>query len=349
MVRSARKAVAALTFDGNSYSEMFYPSLAARGWKVLAAESSGRWLLRHAAQLSHCHLQWPSFHYYRPGEPFSKRVFWLSRFIVLLILLRLRGVRIVWTAHNLYPHDGGKAVLSHRIARRTVVRLSSAIFVHGPTAEKILHAEFPASCGKTHRIPHGHWVGFYPDQISGDAARRKLGIRDGEFVYLFVGICKEYKNLELLIDAFQKLPLAASRLVIAGSFQSDAYFRRIRSLVEPLGDRVILHPAFIPSAELQVFLRAADVVVLPYKEILTSGTAMLAMSFGKPVIAPSKGALLDLVNPEVGILLSTDCDRGLVTAMSKAASQPFDSQRIVSHARSFTWERAAEVFDTALA
>lgn len=348
MKRSDRKVVAALTFDGNSYSDLLYPSLAARGWTVVPADLSGRWILRHAAQLSHCHVQWPSFHYYRPGARLSKRLLWLGRFIVLLILLRLRGVRIVWTAHNLYPHDGGREVLEHRIARRVVVRLSSAIFVHGPTAEKIVHEEFPASRGKTHQTSHGHWIGFYPDEISGESARRRLGLREGEFVYLFVGTCKEYKNLELLIDAFGSLPRTASRLVIAGSFQSDAYLRKIRELAEPFGERILLHPEFIPSAELQVFLRAADAVVLPYKEILTSGTAVLAMSFGKPVIAPAQGALLDLVNPAVGILFSSDSERSLANAMLEATSRRFDSQRILSHARSFSWEHAAESFDAVL-
>ena len=42
-------------------------------------------------------------------------------------------------------------------------------------------------------------------------------------------------------------------------------------------------------------MNASDVVVLPFRDILTSDSAILAMSFGKPVITPAIGCTLDIL------------------------------------------------------
>lgn len=75
---------------------------------------------------------------------------------------------------------------------------------------------------------------------------------------------------------------------------------------------------FIPDDELQVYMNAADVVVLPYRNILTSGAVILAMSFGKPVIAPAIGCMEDLLDNEGSFLYNPSEKDGLVKAMRKA-------------------------------
>ncbi|WP_242482112.1 glycosyltransferase, partial [Trichormus variabilis] len=55
-------------------------------------------------------------------------------------------------------------------------------------------------------------------------------------------------------------------------------------------------PGFVPSEKLQIYLNACDVVVFPYRDILTSGAVMLAMSFGRACIAPRKGCIAEVLD-----------------------------------------------------
>ena len=102
---------------------------------------------------------------------------------------------------------------------------------------------------------------------------------------------------------------------------------------------------FIPAEELQVYLNAADVVVLPYKDILTSGAAVLAMSFGKPVIAPKLGCVAELIEEGVGgFLYDPEDEDGLLNAMRKAITANLRAlgEYNLQKARELDWLRAAK-------
>ena len=134
-----------------------------------------------------------------------------------------------------------------------------------------------------------------------------------------------------------------SILVIAGKFSSATYQSAILAMAERLGPQnVLIRPGFVDYRDLQIFLNAADTVVLPYREILTSGAAMLAMSFGKPVIAPRLGALNDLVKEGCGILFDNDDPNGLSDALRAARSTRFSEDVIFDAAAAYKWEDAAQ-------
>jgi glycosyltransferase involved in cell wall biosynthesis len=327
---------------GISYNEPLYAAIERTGTPVREGVWSGSWLLREVRRGDLLHIHWPSFLYFDHRSR-RRSLVGLLRFVTLLGLLRARGARIVWTAHNLYPHDGGRALWVHRAARRYIVRLAEAVLVHGPTAARIVQKEFAIPARKIREIPHGNWIGYYPDTTTREAARRQLGIDDATYVYAFVGTCKPYKNLEGLLRAFVPNSSGA-RLLIAGHFQSRAYLEEIRRLIADLGaSSVQLEPRFIADAELQTFLRAADAVVIPYREILTSGSAMLALGFGRPVVVPRLGALVDLVDDSCGVLYDADDPRGLERALAEIRAATFAEERILERARRFRWEDSAEV------
>ncbi len=79
--------------------------------------------------------------------------------------------------------------------------------------------------------------------------------------------------------------------------------------------RISFHVKFIPDNEIQIFLNAANVVVLPFARILTSGTANLAMSFRRPIIVPKTGCLPELVAKDSGWLFEPDNSKFLAEAM----------------------------------
>jgi glycosyltransferase involved in cell wall biosynthesis len=159
-------------------------------------------------------------------------------------------------------------------------------------------------------------------------------------VYLFVGLCKRYKNLLELVTSFKRMPEDAL-LLIAGKFQEPEYFDELLRVVGTSTDRIRMMPQFIARDQLQVYLNASDAIVAPYEEVLTSGTAMLAISFGKPVIAPGKGYLNDSINSTCGVLYDAAEPDALLKAMIQARQMAFDSRTIIAHALTFDWDEIA--------
>jgi beta-1,4-mannosyltransferase len=327
---------------GDPYTACFNAALRARGIDVFEAAWSGSWLMPRVRRGDVLHLHWPSFLYTIPG---SRIATWLCllRFTVLMSLLRARGARIVWTAHNLYPHDNGHAPV-HRLGRRIVIWLASRVCVHGPAAAATVQREFRLPAARLVLIEHGHWIDFYPNAFPRELARQRLDIPRDAFVYLFVGLCKPYKNLEQLVRSHAALA-DPSRLWIVGRFQSADYRERVKQAVAADGSsQVTVLDAFVPDADLQLYLNACDVVALPYRETLTSGAAMLALSFGRPVIGPRLGSLPEVITDDCGVLYDPQAANGLVEAMREVQRRHFDPGRILDRARQFSWARSADSF-----
>lgn len=339
--------VAAYPKSGNQYTEALYPCLETMGYRVLDGDFSVRWWWAHRRVVDVSHFHWPSFLYYDPRAGVLSRWLAFARFAALLLLMRATGSRIVWTAHNLYPHDGGRSQAVHRAARALVTRLATTVFVHGKSAQQLVEAEFPAARGKTVQVPHGNLMGTYASSTTREAARRRLDIDDDRFVYLFFGQCKEYKNLELLADAMRHLN-DDSLLVVAGRFRSPAYQQKIEQAMAPLGNRVRMVTRHIEDDEVQHFLLAADCLVLPYRDVLTSGVAMLAMSFGRPVVAPRLGALADVITDVAGVLFQHTTAEAFTAAMREVRARRYDEQAILRHAATFDWRVNAEATAAAL-
>ena len=153
--------------------------------------------------------------------------------------------------------------------------------------------QFPQAQPKLALIQHGHWVDYYPHTQTKLQARRKLGICPQSYVFLFIGLCRIYKYIPGLIEAICKLPSNAL-LLIAGRFQRDDYQRKVLTMAK--SDKLIkTFPGYMPDQELQDYLSACDCLVLPYLEILTSGSAMVALSFGRPVVSVKMAFLKDIV------------------------------------------------------
>ncbi len=329
-----------LAFPKNkiSYNECFYQAIEAHGVEVLEGVFSGGWLVSNVRPGDWLHIHWPSFSYsVKQGK--TRLIVRFFRFIALFVLARLKGARVMWTAHNLLPHDRAAIPWLDVLGRQFIIRIASVVLVHGREAAAALIERFPIATEKITLIPHGHWIGYYPATVSRGEARTKLDIAESAFVYLFIGLCKPYKNLDGLVRAF-RAHAQGDILLIAGKFQDPAYHAEIVGLAGN-DSRIRIHAEFIPDAEMQTFLLACDVVVVPYREILTSGTAMLAMSFGRPVVSIDRGFLRDVITAETGLLFPPDDPQGLSRALVEAREVRYDSERILAHASQFSFEQAA--------
>src|SRR5262249_12216310 len=145
--RSRMPRVIAFPHRGIAYTECLYTALGRLDCEILEGEWSGRWLMSTVEPGDVIQIHWPSFLYYTPESNVStfKR---LLRLRAMLEMARWRGARIVWTAHNLYPHDAGNSHWAHRRAREFIVSVAEKIFVHGAHARTIVAKEFDVQDSK---------------------------------------------------------------------------------------------------------------------------------------------------------------------------------------------------------
>ena len=140
-------------------------------------------------------------------------------------------------------------------------------------------------------------------------ARKQLGLSaDGKYV-LFFGFIRDYKGLDLLIDAFGDLRLQdmGVRLLVAGEFYGDPqpYLNRIRSL--DISDIVILHNDYIPDNKVNLYFRACDIVAQPYKTATQSGVTQVAFHFECPMLVTNVGGLPEIVpDGKIGYVVNPD-------------------------------------------
>jgi beta-1,4-mannosyltransferase len=266
------------------------------------------------------------------------------RTLAELRLLRRAGVGLAWTAHDLFRHDRAEDP-RERAFMRALAGLSDALITHCRSAQETVAEalELPPRARRAMRvIPHGHYRGAYPDTLTREEARRRLRLPDDVRVIAFVGWVRPYKGVTELVSAFRGLPDPSARLVIAGRALDDAYAERVTSLAAP-DARVHVALGFVPDEELQVYLRAADVVAAPFQEILTSGSVLLAMSFGRAVIAPRRGCVVETVDERGAILYEPEDPDGLPVALRRALDADLEAMGAHNAARldEFSWARVA--------
>ncbi len=265
-------------------------------------------------------------------------------FVMRLVLLRAHRVPLVWTIHNLLPHESRHPKLDWLLTR-IVAGLSRGLIVHGESAQRQAVEMWGLKDESRFAvIPHGNYTGNYPNDVSRAAAREKLTLQDSEVVFLFLGAVRPYKGVLELIDAFQTLATDHTSLVIAGRPLNDDFAREIEIAGRGL-DNVRFHPGFVQDDEIQVYMNAADIVVLPYRHILSSGAALLAMSFGKPCVAPALGCLADVLDASGAFLYDPEGEAGLLENMRRAVEARDTLGRMGAHNREkvsqWTWEKAA--------
>lgn len=246
-------------------------------------------------------------------------------FLTQILLLRLLRVHIVWTAHNLTEHDPRHPRIELGV-KHLFVRCTDAVIVHCEDVQEQVIDAYRLPDGyrdRLHVIPHGHYCDVYGDDVSRTVARQKLGL-DDEFTFLFFGRVCAYKNVTGLIETFTDLEAPDARLVVAGNPENET----IRTRVEQAAardERVETTLEFIPEERVQYYMKAADVVVLPFSEILTSGSTILAMSFGNPVVVPDEGCVSAVVPDAGGFTYGDDGPGSLHSALSMTVTADLEA------------------------
>jgi len=274
--------------DANPFQKLLYEAMERYGTRV--AQFKTRRLIDDRWHIWHLH--WPEGSVLNSCSSFVA-AYRLAKFWCQLKMARWRGVKIVWTAHNLRPHELKHPALEKLFWFLFIRNIHGVICMTHSSQTALFAMHSRARRLSAFVIPHGHYRGVYPSQMSQAQARRALGIGYDERVIAFVGQIRPYKGVPELIRHFQSAELADTRLIVAGS-PVDKKLRDALTAAAAGLSNVTLYLRFIAAAELQKFFRAADVIVLPFTEILNSGSAILALSFDRPILVPAKGALVEL-------------------------------------------------------
>lgn len=325
--------------DTNPYGGLLCQALERRGIDVeYTIDFDERYLELNRGRVDVLHFNWPHFDYYHDDATIMDQR--MRAFVRRLELARELGYKVVWTAHNLYPHNRTHQEIDHA-CRLEICRLATAVIAHCEVAAAAVRLTFGRARG-LYVIPHGHFIGVYPNPFTRAQARSRLGVPPDAFAYGFFGSIQPYKGIEHLIESFDRLPQDYRWLLVSGGGQAD-YLDSIRRKVAGHPRIVLRTYPRAPTEDIALMMSAADVITLPFVATMTSGTLVLALSSGKPVVAPALGCLPTTVTPAAGILYNPDIHDALPDAMAAVARMDLAaaSRAALECARRNDWDEIA--------
>ena len=275
--------------------------------------------------------------------------------LAYLILLRLTGLPVAVTAHVVTAHE--RTRIQDAVHRR-IHRLSPLIIAHSEFDRTRLVEEFAIDPGRAIVIPHGEYGFFGHDAapVEPGAARRRLGLDAGDEVALFFGYIREYKGLDVLLDAWPAVAKArpGARLVVAGDPVRLDAARRDALIAAATRVGAVHRFGYVPFSEVAGYIAAADVLVLPYRHVSQSGVLYLALAHGLPVVATRVGALPEVLRDgESGLLVPPESPRALAEALVRLFGDGDLRRRLTAGGRAVAarhaWPAIAERTESALA
>lgn len=223
--------------------------------------------------------------------------------LLYVALLRRLSTVLVTTAHVVMPHE---PVRFQRSIYRRIHGSGDLIVAHSVFDRRRLLTEFGVAPERVCVIPHGEYSFFeHGAPVDRMTARQGLGLEPQHEVALFFGYIREYKGLDILLEAWPEVAQARpeARLVVAGDpIQLDP--ERCRELQQWAARLGVVHNfGYVPFSDVQRYFAAADVLIMPYRHISQSGVLYLALSLGLPVVATRVGALAELLDDGDNALL----------------------------------------------
>lgn len=315
--------------DGPPYQELLYREIAALGVRVYYEDGpttsqtlniflSPFVLARR--RLSGCrvlHIHWV----FQFSLPWAKRAYWARLamewwFNVYLWSARALGYSVIWTAHDLLPHESVFAN-DQRARRRLLKSASAVIALSDATASEL----GKLGARNVRVIPFATYATPYPVSLTRDEARASFGFTDGDLVIAMIGRLEPYKGADLLLRALQLLPATSRiKLLLAGTCSDQKYCDELSQLARESSSRVVVYFSWITDADLARYYQAADAAAFAFREITNSGSIFLAQSFGLPVVIPDLPNLRDI--PEDSAIRVAADPTALAETLSRIEQEP---------------------------
>jgi beta-1,4-mannosyltransferase len=343
--------------ESNPYFRLFYSALRAHGVEWVGRfEPTRRWLRAHADAFDVLHFHWPEWIIRSDPDwlraidespavwrltPLLRRVApWtrIREYCAFLDAARALGKGIVWTCHNVDPHEDANWPV--RAAFRALARAADLVICHDASASAECEALY-APRGRFVIMEHGNYDGVYPLARPKHEVRRELGLDRDAPLLVCVGQVRPYKAVDLACEAVAQLGGDVS-LLIAGHAPIASYARHVEELVARLPHAVFVD-RHLSDQEFADYVGASDAVLLPYRSITGSGSALAALSLGRAVVASDLPFFADLLrdHPNAGRIFASEDARAMGTAISGLLEvAPAERERAaLALAAQFDWAR----------
>ncbi|MEG0655972.1 MAG: glycosyltransferase family 4 protein [Mucinivorans sp.] len=243
--------------------------------------------------------------------------------------LRAKGIKVLAITDNIIPHE--RHFYDNICARYFLKATSAVLYMSkevGRELDEIFHYDRPSVFS-----PHPIYD-VYGQRVSRTQACLELGLDAGKQYVLFFGFIRDYKGLDLLLQAWQPTP--GRELIVAGEFYADR--EKFMPLIEE--KKVILHDIYIPEHRVKLYFSAASLVVQPYKTATQSGVTQIAYNFGVPMVVTNVGGLPEIVpDSRVGFVVDP-CAKAIEGAINRFFDQELETQfrkNIEQEKKRFDW------------
>lgn len=332
--------------EKNPYLDLFYNAL--RSYSIERSygfEFSPRWIWQQGRTTHAVHFHWAEWLWNGRYEAPAKS---LLKLIAFVLAARVRGVKVIWTVHNLENHEGGGRV--DQIARAVLARSANLSILHSEAAANIYEHRYRPR-GKVVVMPHGTYDGHYPEPRPRKTVLSDIGLEEGLPVLCCLGRLRDYKGLDLACEAFARIG-SGVQMVIAGAphegFDMAPLERHAKAY-----PKLALVARALDDQEFVDILSVADVALLPYRKITGSGALLAAWSQGCGVVASDLDYFREVIPNEsdAGRLFESGNVEELVAAIQEYLEVP--RQRRIEAARRmsrrYAWEHCVQSVGEVLA
>jgi beta-1,4-mannosyltransferase len=283
-----------ILLTSNPYNSLLISSLNNIGVPSKSCNSIHRvyWYVL-SGQVSALHFHWLD----RAGGNFSllpSKLLWQLAIILIIFLGRLIHIKTVWTVHNLEAHNRAtKSPIFYHLVSQSV----SSLIAHSPSAISLISTTYDVSPHKIHFIPHGLYPQAFEvhqtslDQITHNCQPLRL---------IYFGSISPYKGIDLLVLALEQISRLLGDLsphvTIIGRIDTSRYpelFQQLKNCAN-----VTIVSEFVEHTNLNCYISNADLIVLPFRDTLTSGSLIYALSSAKPVLIADISSLAYYLSPD---------------------------------------------------
>ena len=263
---------------------------------------------------------------------------------ILLIYIKLRGKKIIWTYHNKIPHESKYINLGKKVMK-ILYNYADIVVVHSEYAKSYCE-KIHGKDNKVIMIQHPNYINNY-EYIEKNKNDNKINIG-------FFGALRPYKGIENLITSFKSIKSNNMKLKIFGNPTNSEYKMEIENLCKD-DNRIDLDLRFISDEEIPNIFSNIDVIVLPYsgESFLTSGSSMLSLSLKTPIVVPDIAMFKEYENYKFATLFNPEDKSNLkeiihyVNKMGKLELQNL-GQLGYEYAQDKSWEKFSQLISRKL-
>jgi len=213
--------------------------------------------------------------------------------------------KVIAIVDNFIPHEKrmGDKILSKYFTKSVDAFIAMS--------EAVLNDIRTVDSSKIKRFTPHPIYDIYGQLLDRNTALDKLKLSANNRYILFFGLIRDYKGLDLLLDAMKSKEIQSQniKLIVAGEFYSneEKYMAQFRK--NKLEDSVIFVSRFIPDQDVNLYFSVADLIVQPYKTATQSGVTQIAYHFNKPMLVTKVGGLPEIVpHNKCGYVVDTSAD-----------------------------------------